>query len=64
MRTTDEDLQRQHDSGEIDTETYLVKLKFNMDRRDNAAEKEESIPLFLAEDCLPLELYERLLWRK
>jgi hypothetical protein len=39
LRTTDEDLKAQHDNGEIDTETYLVKLKFNMDRRDNAAEK-------------------------
>jgi len=39
MRTTDEDLTTQHESGEIDTATYMVKLKANMDRRDNAAEK-------------------------
>lgn len=39
MRTTDEDLKKKHDSGEIDTETYLVKLQANMARRDNFAEK-------------------------
>jgi len=37
LNSTDENLKAQHKKGEIDTETYLVRLKFNMDRRDQAA---------------------------
>jgi len=39
MRTTDEDLKKQFDAGDLDISEYMVKLETNQRRRDNAAEK-------------------------
>jgi len=39
MRTTDDDLKAQYEKGDIDAIEYATKLKMQIQRRDNAAEK-------------------------